>query len=333
MAQHPDDLSRAPDAAAFLKPHRYAAHDFVPLAQDVSTRRYHRAPDRGVLLMQADAQSHTLFAAISNMTRWLSDLQLSVPRILDADPKTGLMLIEDFGDDLYADVIASTPARESALYEAAVEVLARIHSAAPPALPSYDRAFIAQELEIAFDFYAPLAADGRAAFLGAFDEALEACGPLESVTVLRDFHAQNLFWLPDRAGLSRVGLIDFQDARLGHPAYDFVSFVTDARRDVSAELRRPLARKLAQACGYEIDAFEQAAALFSAQRNLKILGIFARLAITRNRTSHLPLCGRVWGHLQDDLGHPALAEIARLVAQHIPAPDARQLAAIKGKAG
>jgi len=308
MAQHPDDLSRAPDAAAFLKPHRYAAHDFVPLAQDVSTRRYHRAPDRGVLLMQADAQSHTLFAAISNMTRWLSDLQLSVPRILDADPKTGLMLIEDFGDDLYADVIASTPARESALYEAAVEVLARIHSAAPPALPSYDRAFIAQELEIAFDFYAPLAADGRAAFLGAFDEALEACGPLER-------------------------LIDFQDARLGHPAYDFVSFVTDARRDVSAELRRPLARKLAQACGYEIDAFEQAAALFSAQRNLKILGIFARLAITRNRTSHLPLCGRVWGHLQDDLGHPALAEIARLVAQHIPAPDARQLAAIKGKAG
>jgi aminoglycoside/choline kinase family phosphotransferase len=144
--------------------------------------------------------------------------------------------------------------------------------------------------------------------------------------VLRDYHAENLLWLPARTGLGRVGLLDYQDALRGHPVYDLISLVEDARRDVGPGIAARLKARYVAARGLDATEFGEACAVLAAQRNLKIVGIFARLARRDGKRQYLRLIPRVWAHLQRDLSHPALAPLAGLVAQMIPAPTPERLA-------
>jgi aminoglycoside/choline kinase family phosphotransferase len=139
--------------------------------------------------------------------------------------------------------------------------------------------------------------------------------------VLRDYHAENLIWLPRRAGHARVGMLDYQDMLLGHPAYDLVSLLEDARRDTSPELRAAMLARYLAWSGAEPEAFAAAAHTLAAQRNLKILGLFTRLCRRDGKPRYLAHLPRVWGHLSRDLAHPALAPLAAFVARHLPAPE------------
>jgi aminoglycoside/choline kinase family phosphotransferase len=141
------------------------------------------------------------------------------------------------------------------------------------------------------------------------------------VPVLVDYHAENLFWLPERQGLARVGILDHQDLRIGHPAYDLVSLLEDARRDTTAEMRMAMRHRYLDLTGFEASGFDRAAHVWAAQRNLKILGLFARL-VRSGKPRYLEMLPRVWGHLMRDLEHPALATLATWVTEHMPAPDA-----------
>jgi aminoglycoside/choline kinase family phosphotransferase len=140
--------------------------------------------------------------------------------------------------------------------------------------------------------------------------------------ILRDFHAENLIWLPDRHGAARAGLLDFQLAQMGHPVYDLVSLVQDARRDVAPATRQALIRQFCDGAGLTQADCDRALAIWGAQRALRILGVFARLAGVQGKTGYLSLLPRVWGHLQHNLLHPDLAALRRLVDAHLPAPDA-----------
>ncbi|MEM7729260.1 MAG: phosphotransferase, partial [Pseudomonadota bacterium] len=136
---------------------------------------------------------------------------------------------------------------------------------------------------------------------------------------LRDFHAQNLFWLPERDGQARVGLIDFQDALFAHPAYDLASLLEDARRDVDPELRAPMLQRFCDKAGLKYDAaFEAAYSVTAAQRNAKILGIFVRLAERDGKPRYRSLIPRVKAHFQRDLAHPACAELRGWFDTHVP---------------
>jgi aminoglycoside/choline kinase family phosphotransferase len=138
--------------------------------------------------------------------------------------------------------------------------------------------------------------------------------------VLRDYHAENLIWLPERAGHARVGMLDFQDMLIGHPAYDLVSLLEDARRDVSPDLRAAmLARYLARS-GAEPEVFGYAAHALSAQRNLKIIGLFTRLCRRDGKPLYLGYLPRVWAHLTRDLAHPMLSPLRAFVTRHVPEP-------------
>jgi hypothetical protein len=191
-----------------------------------------------------------------------------------------------------------------------------------------------RELRLALEWYLP-AATGRPVeaemateYEALADDAMARVPALGPVAVYRDFHAENLIWLPDRTGHARVGLLDFQDMLVGSPAYDLVSLLEDARRDTGAALRAAMvARYLAQS-GADADVFGHAAAALSAQRNLKILGLFTRLCQRDGKPRYLDLLPRVWGHLMNDLRHPALAPLAGWVAAYVPTPDARVRAAI-----
>lgn len=146
---------------------------------------------------------------------------------------------------------------------------------------------------------------------------------------MRDYHAENLMLLDHHTGLQSIGLLDYQDALIGHPAYDLVSLLQDARRDTSPELQDSMVKWFIDTSRQDPETFLRDYAIIGAQRNLKIVGIFARLWLRDGKPSYLDLIPRVWNHLQTDLQHPALFELKEWIAVNVPAPTERVLNAIR----
>jgi hypothetical protein len=281
------------------------------------------------------------FAAFAETLRALG---LRAPEIYAADYGQGLLVIEDLGDDLFVRTIAQGAAPQP-LYEAAVDVLSALHAqAAPPSLGAnelsvpllaYDPLAYKAEVDLAPEWLYPLAM-GRALPNEAWAEwnelwqaTLAGLAARGGVIVLRDYHAENLFWLPDRQGFARVGLIDFQDGLRGLPAYDLVSLLEDARRDVEpalglAMMERYLSAARVRDARFDAQAFRAQAAILGAQRNAKILGIFSRLWRRDGKGQYLKLIPRVWGYMERDLEAPDLAGLRRWFDRHIP--PARRIA-------
>lgn len=198
-------------------------------------------------------------------------------------------------------------------------------------LPPYDQTALDREAGLFTGWWLPSVAQVSPAmaedYAALVREATAPVAATREVVVLRDYHAENLLWLPGRDGAARVGLLDYQDALAGHAAYDLVSLLEDARRDTGEALREAMvARYLAARPGLDANAFGAAYAILGAQRNLKIIGIFARLAWRDGKPRYLSLIPRVWQHLQRDLSHPALARLADWVERHAPPPGPAVLA-------
>lgn len=258
----------------------------------------------------------------------------SAPRILAANLDHGFLILEDLGDRLFVRHIREQGEEES-LYKNAVDVLAAIYRSSFPhdmefsnqawEVHAYDETAMLEEARLFVRWYAAYRGDGE---LG--DEALEefdhhlsrALTVLDHHApglVLRDYHAENLIWLPDREAEARVGLLDFQDALFGHPAYDLVSLLEDARRDVDPDLVEPLkARFFERARLQDREMFDACYAVLAAQRNAKILGIFVRLAVRDGKPKYLDLLPRVARHFCADLDHPALKELRHWVHGNVP---------------
>lgn len=329
---------------AFLAGAGWAGATLAPLAGDASNRRYLRVRrgDEMAVLMDAPPARGEDVRPFLAMTEWLRGQGLSAPRVLAMDEAAGLLLLEDLGDDIYARWLERRPSDEPALYAAAVDLLAGLAGTAPPAmmgtcpLAPYDQAVLDREAGLFTEWWLPAittVSPGMAADYAALvRKATRPVATARDVVVLRDYHAENLIWLPGRAGAARVGLLDYQDALAGHAAYDLVSLIEDARRDTSPELREAMIRRyLAARPGLDAAGFRAACAILGAQRNLKIIGIFARLARRDGKGRYLSLIPRVWGHLQGDLAHPALAGLWAWVARHAPPPDDEVLARAAAK--
>ena len=354
---------RAEAINAFLKSAGWGSAARAPLPGDASTRRYVRLKlnGKGAMLMDqppgveqptapADAtpeQRRALgynavarlagadcgrFVATSNYLRVNG---LSAPDIYASDVKQGLAIIEDLGDALYADVL-DAGADERQLYQTAAEVLAKLHAGnapdlLPPATPlfAYDETAQLAEVDLITDWFMPVAL-GRAASHAETEEhrhlwrdALTEARKAPSVFVHRDYHAQNLMWLSGRVGVARVGLIDFQDALAGSKAYDLISLIEDARRDVPPEIGEATTRHYLDAMkkqGTPLDeeAFRGQMAIMAAQRNAKIAGIFARLYKRDGKPRYLDYLPRVWGYLNKDLDHPSMAKLKTFYDRAIP---------------
>ncbi len=266
---------------------------------------------------------------------------LSVPEIYAADLQQGLLLIEDFGDRVIGREIAKgRPVLE--LYQPCVEVLLQLRQVKPPellplsdgsaySLPRYDRAALGIEIELLADWFWPalhmspmpeaVRHEYQELWQRQFDLLLAE--PYDH-WVLRDFHSPNLMWLEAREGVSQIGLLDFQDALRGHAAYDLVSLLQDARLDVSAADEKQLLdaycrRAAEQDASFEEERFRAAYARLGAQRNTKILGIFARLAKRDGKRAYLRHIPRISNYLERNLHHPALADLKQWYDQYLPA--------------
>lgn len=333
----------------------------IPLAGDASTRRYERLHLNGrpAILMDAPPRAETppcppsaspveraalgynalarLAAgrvdAFVSLAAWLHDGGFAAPEVYAFDAAQGMALLEDLGDDLFANVLA-TGGPERELYTAAVETLASLHQREAPAtltndtaqwpLLSYDRPAMHAEANLLTEWWAgkhltvPLSDAARADWALAWEGAFSHLDGVTPVVVLRDFHAENVLWRPTMPNLKRVGLVDFQDALAGHPAYDLVSLLEDARRDVSPELAAAMVdHYVAIAAPPDPAAFRAGYAILGAQRNAKIVGIFARLALRDGKARYLDLIPRVARHLENDLRHPALGAVASWMHTHL----------------
>ncbi|MEM8787151.1 MAG: phosphotransferase [Pseudomonadota bacterium] len=323
--------------AAFLAAGDWRDAALDPLPGDASTRRYARLrrPDgAGAMLMDAPPDTAQSVIPFVDMTARLRGVGLSAPALYQTDPALGLLLMEDLGDDLFARLLQRQPDLERELYAAAVDLLAVLQAEPSLAhgLPDYDRQIHHREALLALDWYAPptdRAAGARQVYLALIDDLIAGLTPAPPVCVLIDYHAENLVWLPQRAGHERVGLLDYQDARAGHPAYDLVSLLQDARRDVGLDLQARMRARFAAAAGVAPAALDADCARLGAHRNLKILGLFARLARRDGKPRYVDMIPRVWDHLQTDLAHADLAPLRDWVARHLPPPTPAVLAGLR----
>jgi N-acetylmuramate 1-kinase len=343
----------------FLDESGFADAERQYLQGDASTRSYERLVQgaRRAVLMNAPrrpdgppVRNGLPYSAIAHlaedvrpfvaMARALRALGFSAPDVLAADLGEGLLILEDLGRE--GVVAGDPPAPIEERYAAAIDVLAALHRApaqevlpvAPRVdhrLPTYDRDAFLIEAELLLDWYVPrrggtVSDEERQQFLSLWRAALTraATGPVH--WVLRDFHSPNLLWLEERSGVARVGLLDFQDAMVGPPAYDVASLLQDARVDVPETLEFALLGRYAQARQSDDPQFNLANfvalyALMATQRATKILGIFARLDRRDGKPQYLRHMPRVWRYLRRSLAQPTLAPLKAWYDAHVPAPE------------
>ncbi len=290
-----------------------------PLPGDASFRRYFRL-SRGAesaMLMHAPPP-HEDPRPFLSVAQWLGANGLRAPEIIAEDAAAGWVLLEDFGDERLREWLDARPGDEIRLYEQAIDTLVALHRLEPGAFARYDLAEYQREAALFVEWFCPARGlevdvrDWRAAWDVVLAPLLGRQQP--GVTVLRDYHAENIMLPAD----GTQGLIDFQDALVGHPAYDLVSLLQDARRDVSPMVERAMIDRYV-AAARPGDAFEADYAVLGAQRNAKIVGIFTRLAKRDGKPRYLELIPRVWAQLERDLEHPALKPVATWFAENVPA--------------
>ena len=337
------------------------------LAGDASVRSYVRLAlgDKQALLMdwerQPDGppldngQPYSRIAHLAEdvgpfvaVARALREARLPAPEIYAHDLERGFLLIEDFGDYALGRLVEQS-GEIATLYRPAVDLLLRLREADIPrvlpisddrahALPDYDASALQAEVALLLDWFLPamtsrpLPANARREFEALWQAQFDWLARQETGLLLRDFHSPNLIALTPGDPRGALGLIDFQDAVIGHPAYDLVSLLQDARLTVPPEVEAHLfrhycARAGQQGAGFDAGVFARAYALFGAQRNTKILGIFARLALRDGKPAYLTHIPRARDYLERNLQHPALAPLRAWFDRHMPGQtDAQVLA-------
>lgn len=325
--------------SGFLRGSAWADGQRRTIAGDASNRRYERITLQDgatAILMDAPPDRGENTRPFVQITEYLRTAGLSAPRIYAQDTTNGFLLLEDLGDDLFAQMLKTNPKMERPLYEAATDVLLHLHSFDPPSLTCCDAEMMTEMVTLAFTWYQRGALGytddiAQKTFQTAFHIALKPLNARTNVMIQRDYHAENLIWLPDRTGVARVGLLDYQDALIGHRAYDLVSVLQDARRDVSPDIAQDMIARYTNASGILPSEFEADYALLGLQRNLRILGIFARLSLAYGKPHYADFIPRVWGHIETNLRHPALHDIAPLIQTALPEPTPDILQGLKDK--
>jgi N-acetylmuramate 1-kinase len=319
----PIDPQRAERLSAFLCAHKWNDEDRSPLACDASFRRYERLirGSRRAVLMDAPPPDEDVRPFV-HIARHLQRLGFSAPEIYAEDPENGFLLLEDFGDNTYARALIEG-GDEEALYGLAADVLSDLHEreteqALPESIPPYDEALLMYEVNLFTEWYAPVSQDAQLAFEDAWKNVFPLVHAQPRTLVLRDYHMDNLIWLSERKGLAACGLLDFQDAVAGPAAYDLVSLLEDARRDIDEGLIKMVQKRyFAARTLSDTESFEAAYAILGAQRHTKVIGIFSRLLKRDGKNQYLAHIPRTWRLLERSLEHPSLGPVRNWFDRHI----------------
>ncbi len=350
-------VNRMATVAKFLTDSEWSNAQRCFLQGDASARRYERltqADGGKAILMDMpkasdgptirDGKTYSQIAHIAEgivpvaaINAKLLDMGFSAPRSLQQDLENGLMIIEDFGDNVFGTMFGNKQDIEQPM-ETATELLVEMTSMKWPdvvddhKIARFDCPAFVMEAELLLDWFWPLQKTGQAdgqvrqSFIDIWKQLFALIKTDQPVWVLRDFHSPNLIWMPERQGIKRVGLIDTQDCLLGHPAYDLVSILQDARIDLPRHFETKLhehylSLRQRRDENFDAPAFETAYAVFGAQRATKILGIFARLYMRDGKPGYLQHIPRVSAALEKNLRHPALGNLADWYKTNLPVPE------------
>ena len=300
----------------FLEQNKITNYQLEKVAGDASFRHYSRAiiGNKSFIVMDAPPEKEDVhpFCKIAD---FLLQNNFSAPQIFADDYQNGFLLLEDFGDDSYRKVLEKTPSEQDQLYANAVDLLVELKNVNPPQnLPIYDQKLLLREVMLFVDWYLPNVAkkplddDQKQEFQNIWLGLFEQLSPAK-IVVLRDYHADNLMLLKNRNGIKKVGLLDFQDAVVGVAAYDLVSLLEDARRDVDKNLQEKMLQHYLKKSNCNVEQFLLDYQILSLQRNIKIIGIFARLVFRDGKQNYLNFLPRVFGYVNSRLDNQLFKSI------------------------
>ncbi|GEO80930.1 aminoglycoside phosphotransferase family protein [Pararhodospirillum oryzae] len=330
-----DPAERAARRRSLLERAGWGEASAHPLAGDASFRHYERLrrPDGASAILMDAPPPHEDTRPFHALADHLNALGFSAPAVWAAEPEAGFLLLEDLGNDTYTRLLARG-ADEEVLYTLAVDTLCALQAlpaarAIPAGLAPYDEPRLRAEARLFPDWYLPacgvkVSPEALKAFDALWEPLAVVANALPPTLVLRDFHVDNLLYLPERPGIKACGLLDFQDALAGPPTYDLLSLLEDARRDIDPDrIARLRARALATRPDLDPEAFSASWAVLAAQRHLKVIGIFTRLDRRDGKPAYLAHLPRLLRLLDASLTHPVLAPLARWLERHAPDPAAR----------
>ncbi len=312
------DLSKQDKIHKFIINAGFEQFRVEAILGDASNREYYRiiTLNNSFILMDDSADFDSLQPFI-NMDNLLLTNGIRAPIIIASDIEKGLLLLEDFGNDSYTKYLIKHPEDEIKLYENATDVLVKLYSLGSDMnLPIQNIQLLNKGIDSFLEWYVKsripsvIYREVSDELYRIFNKLYPQLSSLKKVLVLRDYMADNLFWLGDGADVRGVGVIDFQDAVLGSPVYDLVSLLEDARRDV--DLRAVQAAKkryLSMIPEIKEDTFNTSYAILSAQRNLRIIGVFHKLVIAYKKPKYGTYFPRIWGHIESNLDNPLMAEL------------------------
>lgn len=320
-----DEAQRDHLRQTFLQAEGWGEAAQAPLPGDASNRRYIRLTLDGAQAMLMDAPPPTEdIRPFTTIARHLAAHGFSAPKILAEDETNGFLVLEDFGDDTFTNVLAKGEA-ESSLYELATDTLASLHAKpVPDHVAPYDDERLLMETALLVDWFLAvqdidITSEARTAYDEAWVELFKRVHEGPKTLVLRDYHVDNLMRLNDRPGTQACGLLDFQDALAGHPAYDLMSLLEDARRDVDQQLQTRMKDRYHAQVGTEDRAsFDVAYAILAAQRHAKVIGIFTRLHRRDGKAQYLKHMDRLWRLLEQSLDHQDLATLKAWFDRYVP---------------
>ena len=315
---------------AFLNRHGWGRDHAQPLAGDASFRRYWRLTDgtRRAVLMDAPPP-HEDVRPFARLARHLRGLGFSAPEVFGEDHEAGLLLLEDLGDGTFSRLL-DDGAEAEPIYALATDALIALHRVPSrrsvlTGLPAYGDAPLLDEAFLLTDWYmpamlgCPTTETTRDDYAACWRDAFTVVHAQPRTLVLRDFHVDNLMRLEGRAGVAACGLLDFQDALAGPAAYDLMSLLEDARRDVDPALKAAMLARYRKALPVAADeSFESAFTVLAAQRHAKVIGIFTRLSLRDGKPAYLSHIPRLWKLLEAALRHPELGAVSDWFERNLP---------------
>ena len=278
------------------------------IRSDASFREYYRVLGKNLLIMHAPKDKGESLVNFEKINKVLSSINLSVSKIYDADYQNDLLLIEDFGNDIFSTKLNHN--NEKDLYEKAINLLSIIHNNSDlevQNLKKYNFEILLNESQLFIEWYLEkhlklnLNNSEKNEFQNILERQFNSLTLKQNSLVLRDFHVDNLIYLDDRDGINQLGLIDYQDALVGSSVYDFTSLIEDVRHPIQDDLKNSLVETYSKLISVDQNELERGISFYSIQRNLKIVGIFSRLKYRDDKKNYFPMIEVAWGFIKNHL--------------------------------
>jgi aminoglycoside/choline kinase family phosphotransferase len=293
-------------------------YSMTPIVGDAGLRDYFRlsTQDSNYIIMDCPP-SYTSVKPFIDVAQFLTQNDFSAPQIINYDTENGFLILQDFGKVSVRDYILGLEEQDlqerTNIYHLSINLLVDLQKIAPPSeLQNFSNDLMCSELSVFSDYYIPYKKNEKISsakleqFIEIWQNILSKQTQTTKSIILRDYHVENMMYLDQEKNIKKLGLLDFQDALVGSPIYDLVSILEDARIDIPRNFALECIQYYAEQKNLDFNKVLNDYHILGAQRNLRILGVFARKYSRDGNDTYLQYIPRVLKYLEYDLSHPIL---------------------------